>query len=111
MGAWPINAKAAVTVKGVEWAISELLVGSPYAEELANGIYTHSFLRPYDYHRNHLPVGGVREVRNVSGRVYLDVIRNEDGSLSSQNGDTYRLLCAGFAMGTHRQRADDSRSG
>jgi phosphatidylserine decarboxylase precursor len=92
MGAWPISAEAAVTVKGLEWGISELLDGSPYADEFANGIYTHSFLRPYDYHRYHVPIGGVvREVRNVSGRVYLDVIRNEDGSLSSQNGDTYQF--------------------
>lgn len=92
MGAWPIDEDARVTLKGAEWRISELLDGSPYADAFRSGIYTHSFLRPTDYHRFHLPVGGVvKEVRNVHGRVFLDVVRNEDGTLGSVNGDTYQF--------------------
>jgi phosphatidylserine decarboxylase precursor len=92
MGAWPINQNSTVTLKGVEWRIADLLDGSPYADAFANGVYAHSFLRITDYHRFHVPVGGVvREVRNVHGRVFIDVVRNEDGSLSGVNGDTYQF--------------------
>jgi len=92
IGAFPIGENAAVTVKGVEWRIAQLLDGSPYADEFANGIYAHSFLATSDYHRYHVPVGGVvREVRNVHGRVFLDVIRNDDGTLSTQKGDTFQF--------------------
>jgi phosphatidylserine decarboxylase precursor len=92
MGAWPIEANATVIVKGAEWSIAELLDDSPYADAFNNGVYTHSFLNVPDYHRYHVPVGGiVKEVRNVHGRVYLDVIRNADGSLSSVRGDTFQF--------------------
>jgi phosphatidylserine decarboxylase len=92
MGAWPINQNSTVTLKGVEWRIADLLDGSPYAEAFSNGIYAHSFLRSTDYHRYHVPVSGVvREVRNVHGRVFIDVVKNEDGSLSGANGDTYQF--------------------
>ena len=92
MGAWPIDERSTIRVKGVDWRIAELLDGSPYADAFRNGTYAHSFLRVTDYHRFHVPVGGVvREVRNVHGRVYLDVARNEDGSLGAVNGDTYQF--------------------
>lgn len=92
MGVWPIDTNSRITVKGAEWSIAELLEGSPYAAAFANGIYMHSFLRVTDYHRFHAPVGGViKEVRNIHGRVYLDVVRQPDGSLSAVNGDTYQF--------------------
>jgi len=92
MGAWPIDERSTITVKGVEWRIADLLDDSPWAEAFTNGTYMHSFLRITDYHRFHVPVGGVvREVRNVHGRVYIDVARNEDGSLGAVNGDTYQF--------------------
>jgi phosphatidylserine decarboxylase len=92
MGAWPIDERSTITVKDVEWRIADLLDDSPYADAFGNGIYTHGFLRITDYHRFHVPVGGVvREVRNVHGRVYLDVVRNQDGSLGAANGDSYQF--------------------
>lgn len=92
MGAWPIGERSTITVKGAEWRIAQLLDGSPYAEAFRNGTYAHSFLKVTDYHRFHVPVGGVvREVRNVHGRVYIDVVRSEDGSLDAVNGDTYQF--------------------
>lgn len=92
MGAWPIDERSTITVKGVEWRIADLLDDSPYADAFRNGTYAHSFLRIPDYHRFHVPVGGVvREIRNVHGRVYLDVVRNPDGSLGAVNGDTYQF--------------------
>lgn len=92
MGAHPIDDASTITVKGVPWRIAELLEGSAYADAFKGGIYAHSFLRVTDYHRYHVPVAGiVREVRNVHGRVYIDVVKNEDGTLSGANGDTYQF--------------------
>ncbi len=92
MGSRPIAGDSTITVKGARWHIGELLDGSPYADAFANGTYTHSFLRITDYHRYHVPVAGVvKEVRNVQGRVYLDVVRQPDGSLGAVNGDTYQF--------------------
>ncbi len=92
MGQWPIDADSSITVKGAAWAIADLLDGSPYKDEFRNGIYTHSFLYIDDYHRYHVPVAGeIKEIRNISGRVYMDVFREEDGSLNVVDGDTYQF--------------------
>jgi phosphatidylserine decarboxylase precursor len=92
MGQWPIDEHSNITVKGVNWAISELLDQSPYRDAFRNGLYMHSFLYVDDYHRYHVPVAGiVKEVRNIHGRVYMDVFRNEDGSLGVRDGDTYQF--------------------
>ena len=91
-GKWEIDASSKVTVKGVTWAIAKLLEGSPYQDAFAGGIFTHSFLNLDDYHRYHVPVAGeIKEVRNVHGRVYLDVIRRPDGSLDVVDGETYQV--------------------
>jgi phosphatidylserine decarboxylase precursor len=92
MGHSPISDSSEITVKGVRWAIAELLDGSPYKDAFRNGTYMHSFLYVDDYHRYHLPVGGIiKEIRNISGRVYLDVRRNADGTLDVIDGDTYQF--------------------
>ncbi len=92
MGSWPIDKDSNITVKGVTWAISELLDGSPHQHAFRNGVYMHSFLYVDDYHRYHMPVGGtVKEVRNISGKVYMDVFRQSDGALDVVDGDTYQF--------------------
>lgn len=92
LGQWPIAKDSTVTVKGVRWSIAELLAGSPYAKAFENGTYTHSFLNVNDYHRYHLPVGGVvKEVRKIPGRFSLDVVRNEAGNLEVRTGDTFQF--------------------
>ena len=92
MGYWPIDENSNITIKGVDWAIAELLDGSPYKDAFKGGIYTHSFLYIDDYHRYHVPVAGtVREVRNISGKVYMDVFREDDGTLNVVDGDTYQF--------------------
>jgi phosphatidylserine decarboxylase len=91
-GAWDIDADSKVTVKGVTWPIAKLLDGSPYQAAFKNGIYTHSFLYVDDYHRYHVPVAGeIKEARKIQGRVYVDVIRNADGSLRPVDGDTFQF--------------------
>ncbi len=55
-------------------SIEDLLKGSPYQDDFANGTYVHYFLGPYDYHRFHAPVSGkVLECRAIRGLTYLNV--------------------------------------
>lgn len=73
-GQWEIRKDSNVTVKNLNWKISELLEGSPYKDRFENGIFMHSYLGPTDYHRQHAPVGGkVLEARVIQGQVYLEV--------------------------------------
>jgi phosphatidylserine decarboxylase len=91
-GKWDIDANSKVTVKGISWPVAKLLDGSPYQNVFENGIFTHSFLNLDDYHRFHVPVAGeIKEVRNIHGRVYGDVIRRPDGTLYPVDGETYQV--------------------
>lgn len=63
-----------LSIKGIQWSIRQLLEGSAYAGRFRGGIFTHSFLNTFDYHRLHAPVPGkVVEARVVQGQAYLDV--------------------------------------
>lgn len=62
----------ATTIKGTHTYgnIRQLLEGSRYAESFAGGTYLHYVLQPFDYHRLHLPVGGlVKESFVIQGKV------------------------------------------
>ncbi len=73
-GVWEIRKDANVTVKNLNWKISELLESSPYKECFEGGLFMHTYLGPTDYHRQHAPVGGkVLEARVIQGQVYLEV--------------------------------------
>jgi phosphatidylserine decarboxylase len=73
-GQWEIRKDSHVTVKNLNWKVSELLEGSPYKNCFENGLFMHSYLGPTDYHRQHAPVGGkVLEARVIQGQVYLEV--------------------------------------
>ena len=73
-GQWEIRKDSHVTVKNLNWKVSELLEGSPYKERFENGLFMHSYLSPLDYHRQHAPVGGkILEARVIQGQVYLEV--------------------------------------
>ncbi|MCT0225397.1 phosphatidylserine decarboxylase [Synechococcus sp. CS-1328] len=88
LGAWPIQDDSRITLKGLEWNVSDLLQGSPYRDRFRGGVFTHSYLSPFNYHRFHTPVAGVvREVRTVMGALHLDVVRQADGSLGVINND------------------------
>jgi phosphatidylserine decarboxylase len=81
VGWWQISEESEIyveenklDVKGIQWSIHELLEGSAYADRFKGGIFTHSFLNTYDYHRWHTPVQGkVVEARVIQGQAYLDV--------------------------------------
>lgn len=85
-GCCAIDKDACVTTKGKTYSVLELLDGSPYQDKFKNGIFTHSYLNINDYHRFHVPVGGIiREVKLIPGYVMMDVIKNPDGSLESED--------------------------
>lgn len=73
-GQWEVRKDSHVTVKKLNWKISELLEGSPYKDRFEGGLFMHAYLGPTDYHRQHAPVGGkVLEARVIPGQVYLEV--------------------------------------
>jgi phosphatidylserine decarboxylase len=76
----PLPAPASIVVKHIEWSIAELLQDTAYAKDFEGGIFCHSFLNTYDYHRQHVPVAGkVLEAKLIPGQVYLDVELKEQG--------------------------------
>lgn len=110
VGCWQINQKSETFVtqekdglvrsKGIVWSIHELLADSAYADRFKGGIFTHSSLTTYDYHRWHTPVQGrVLEAKVIKGQAYLDVTVGETivGSkktkiLTAQNGTGYQFV-------------------
>ena len=81
IGQWRIDAHSAIEVadekvplKRLRWSLAQLLDGSPFATRFAGGVFTHSALRTFDYHRWHAPLDGkVVEARVIQGRAWLDV--------------------------------------
>ncbi len=88
----PLPAPPSIVVKHIEWTIKELLQDSEHADDFEGGIFCHSFLNTYDYHRQHTPVAGkVLEAKFISGQVYLDVHLQEQGQVDA-NGDLARAI-------------------
>ncbi len=89
-----------VESKGIQWSIHELLKDSAYADCFKGGIFTHSFLNTYDYHRWHTPVQGkILEAKVIQGQAYLDVDVNQvivDGKpvnhLNALDGTGYQFV-------------------
>lgn len=70
----PLPAPPSIVVKHIEWSIQELLKDTKYNNDFEGGIFCHSFLNTYDYHRQHTPVSGkVLEAKFIPGQVYLEV--------------------------------------
>lgn len=91
-GCWDINESAFVTAKGTEYSVGELMSGSRYQDKFKEGVFTHSYLNINDYHRFHVPVGGViREVRQIPGKLMLDVVKKEDGTFEAEDGVGFQL--------------------
>lgn len=74
----PLPAPPSIVVKHIEWPIDELLQDSQHASDFAGGVFCHSFLNTFDYHRQHAPVGGkIIEARFIAAQVYLKVTLDE----------------------------------
>ena len=85
-GQWEIRKDSHVTVKNLNWKVSELLEGSPYKDRFENGMFMHSYLSPVDYHRQHAPVGGkVLEARVIQGQVYQEVEARESETIPGKH--------------------------
>lgn len=83
-GQWPIEPGSTITAKGKKYSIKELLADSGYQDKFEGGIFTHTFLSITDYHRYHLPVGGViREIRQLPGGTWVNEKVKEDGTLEN----------------------------
>lgn len=88
----PLPAPPSIVIKHIEWSIDELLADSEHASDFAGGVFCHSFLNTYDYHRLHTPVAGrVLEARFVPGQVYLEVLLAEQGETVA-DGDIARAV-------------------
>ena len=92
-GFWDVDDNAEVTFegnvvssKGLTWAISELLQDSEYGPTFAGGKFSHAFLSPANYHRQHAPVAGVvKEAKMIHGQCYLEVIAEPDENRAGRN--------------------------
>lgn len=71
-GAWNIGDDSNVDLKGINWPIAALLGDSKYKDDFKGGIWTHSFLNTFDYHRQHAPVKGkIVEAKVIQGAAYI----------------------------------------
>lgn len=78
-GAWEIDENSEVMLKNLPWPVAKLIDGSEHADAFAGGVWMHSFLNTFDYHRQHAPVSGkVIEARVIQGAAYLEVLVKTD---------------------------------
>jgi phosphatidylserine decarboxylase len=88
----PMPAPPSIVVKHIEWSIDELLQDTQYGQAFQGGLFCHSFLNTYDYHRMHAPVAGkILEAKFIPGQVYLQVNLAEQGEAGA-NGDLARAV-------------------
>lgn len=92
-GCWKIDNNNTVKVsKGNRYSIDELLANSKYADRFKNGIFTHSYLTVFTYHRYHVPVRGtVLETELITGQVFADVYKDDKGDLHATDGTGYQF--------------------
>ncbi len=46
-----------------------------------------------DYHRYHTPISGtIKEIRNISGNVTMDVVKKNDDTLDIVDGEGYQII-------------------
>ncbi len=94
------NIEPKITIKGTHTYanVKDLLEGSPYADQFANGSFVHLFLGPYSYHRFHTPVSGVvMDCHSLTGQVYLKVqIGGSNPGDSGNQFQAYDLSTDGY---------------
>jgi phosphatidylserine decarboxylase len=83
-GQWNIEEDSSLVVKRKEYSIKEFLAGSDYANKFEGGTFTHIFLEITDYHRYHVPVGGlIKEVRQIPGGTWINEGVKSDGEIKN----------------------------
>ncbi|KAE8387596.1 phosphatidylserine decarboxylase-domain-containing protein [Aspergillus alliaceus] len=74
----PKSAEVCIKTKGIDWPIKDLVRAIDGGETYKNGSFTHAFLGPTDYHRQHAPVEGkVVLAKNIQEQVYLQVAQSK----------------------------------
>jgi phosphatidylserine decarboxylase len=97
-GAFSITDESEVVLKNIPWKVSDMLGKygkekvpdsdgkTTYGELFQEGVWTHSFLNTFDYHRQHAPVSGTVEVIDViEGAAYLEVLVETDKKAGGHN--------------------------
>ena len=105
-GAYQINEKSEVVLKGLPWHIKDL-IGDDYKDVFKGGVWMHSFLNTFDYHRQHAPVSGkVLEIDTIQGAAYLEVVVKKD----EKEGHNYLEPCRLMhdRQGVERKKAEES---
>lgn len=92
----PMPAEPSIVVKHIEWPIPELLKDSSYGRDFEGGIFVHSFLNIFDYHRQHAPATGrIIEAKFIPGQVYLEVKLRQldpDGQAEEDSALAYAVI-------------------
>lgn len=71
------SAEVSIKAKGIDWPIKDLVRTIDGDKTYDNGSFTHAFLGPTDYHRQHAPVEGkVVLAKNIQEQVYLQVAQS-----------------------------------
>jgi len=88
-----ISEDSKITVKGTHtYSVIDLLDGSPYRDRFKGGLFMHSFLSTFDYHRFRAPVRGtVLESRAIQAEVYLGVEISQDLTLNPTDETGYQF--------------------
>lgn len=88
-----ISEDSKITVKGTHtYSVIDLLDGSPYRDRFKGGLFMHSFLSTFDYHRFRAPVRGtVLESRAIQAEVYLGVEISQDFTLDPTDETGYQF--------------------
>jgi phosphatidylserine decarboxylase len=97
-GAFTITDESEVILKNLPWKVGDLLgkygketvPGSnpktTYGELFKDGVWTHSFLNTFDYHRQHAAVSGKVEVIDViPGAAYIEILLKKDEKAGGHN--------------------------
>ncbi|KAI9650451.1 hypothetical protein NHQ30_000466 [Ciborinia camelliae] len=97
-GAFSITEDSEVILKNLPWKVTDLLgkygqekvpdsgEDITYGELFKEGVWTHSFLNTFDYHRQHAAVSGKVEVIDViPGAAYLEVLVKTDEKAGGHN--------------------------
>ncbi|QSZ35120.1 hypothetical protein DSL72_007985 [Monilinia vaccinii-corymbosi] len=97
-GNYSITDESEVIIKHLPWKVTDLLgkygqhkvPGSnnktTYGELFKGGVWSHSFLNTYNYHRQHAPVSGKVEVMDIiEGATYIEISVNTDEKADGHN--------------------------
>lgn len=101
------SAEVSIKIKGIDWPIKDLVRTIDGDTTYDNGSFTHAFLGPTDYHRQHAPVEGkVVLAKNIQEQVYLQVAQS-----TTENGKTTISPERNLALGPQelQRRVDNTK--